>query len=114
MPFGIAEAPGTFQEMMTKIFGDLKGALMYLDDILVYSNGKAEHVRILVKVLEKIEKEGLRVNPEKCHLLRREVKYLGHVIDKDGVRADPLKLEALKTFVNPNCVKNLRSFFRNL
>ena len=110
MPFGIAAAPGTFQEMMTKVLGDLKGALVYLDDILVYSKGKAEHVRILGKVLEKIGKAGLRINPEKCHLLRREVKYLGHVIDKDGVRTDPLKVEALKTFVKPKCVKNLRSF----
>ena len=86
MPFVIAAGPGTFQEMMTKVLEDLMGALVYLDDILVYSKGKAKHVRILGKVLEKIGKAGLRVNPEKCHLLRREVKYLGHVIDKDVSR----------------------------
>ena len=65
MPFGIAAAPGTFQEIMTKVLGDLKRALVYLDDILLYSKGKAEHVRVLGKVLEKIGKAGLRINSEK-------------------------------------------------
>jgi len=78
----------------------------------VYSKGKVEHVRILGKVLEKIRKSGLRVNSEKCHLLKREVKYLSHVIDKDGVKTDPLKVEVLKTFAKPKYVKNLRSFLR--
>jgi len=110
MPFGIAAAPGTFQELMTKVLGNLKGTSVYLDDILVFTKDKTEHIETLGIVFRKIKEAGLRINPEKCQLLKREVKYLGHIIDKNGVRTDPSKIEAIKTFTRPKCVKNLRSF----
>ena len=110
MPFGIAAAPGTFQELMTKVLGGIEQTVVYLDDILIFSKSLEQHYEALDKVLDQIGKAGLRINPEKCHILKTEVKFLGHVINDKGIQTDPSKLEAIKTFEKPKCVKNLRSF----
>jgi len=112
MPFGIAAAPGTFQELMTKILGDIHtdGTAVYLDDILIFTETIDRHYEVLEKVLERIGRAGLRVTPDKCKLLRTEIKFLGHVVNKDGIKTDPGKIEAIKSFARPKCVKNLRSF----
>lgn len=112
MPFGIAAAPGTFQELMTKILKEMwkDGVMVYLDDILIFTNTIEEHYNVLESVLKKIEIAGLRINPEKCHLLKKEVKFLGHIINNEGVQTDPSKVEAIQSFQRPKCVKNLRSF----
>ena len=55
MPFGIAAAPGTFQALMTKVLGNLKEAIVYLDDILIFTRDKMEHVHVLGEVLQKIK-----------------------------------------------------------
>ena len=110
MPFGIAAAPGTFQELMTKVLRGLEGTMVYLDDILVFATSMEEHYSRLDKVLERVGKAGLRINPEKCHFLKEELKFLGHIINKSGVQTDPSKTEAIRTFERPQCVKGLRSF----
>jgi len=110
MPFGIAAAPGTFQEMMTRMLTGLDNTLVYLDDIMVYTKSLEDHYSTLDTVLKRITATGLRVNPEKCHLLKMEVKFLGHIVDKEGVRTDPSKIEAMKSFERPKCIKSLRSF----
>ena len=110
MPFGIAAAPGTFQELMGKVLGRMKNAVVYLDDILVFTETINQHYEALNEVLEKVAYAGLRINPEKCHVLKPEVKFLGHIINKEGVQTDPSKLEAIRSFKKPNCVKTLRSF----
>ena len=88
----------------------MKGAVVYLDDILVYSKSKSEHIQILEEVLKKIKEAELRINPEKCHFLKRQVKYLGHIIDKEGIKTNPEKIEAIKLFGRPSCTKKLKSF----
>ena len=110
MPFGIAAAPGTFQELMTEVLKGIKSATVYLADILVFTESKEEHFEILEEVLERIRQAGLRMNPEKCQVFRTEVKYLGHIISKDGIQTDPSKLTPIQSFERPKCVKNLRSF----
>ena len=112
MPFGIAAAPGTFQELMTKVLGDLKneGTSVYLDDILIFTETVEEHYEVLEKVIRRIGQAGLRVNPDKCKLLRTEIKFLGHIINKQGIQTDPDKLKAIESFEKPKCIKNLRSF----
>jgi len=57
-----------------------------------------------------VGRAGLRINPGKCHILKKEVKYLGHIINKDGIQTDQSKLEAINTFQRPKCIKGLRSF----
>lgn len=110
MPFGIAAAPGTFQELMTTVLGETQSAMVYMDDILIYSENAADHYKTLDSVLKEIVKAGLRVNPKKCILLRKEVKFLGHILDKDGIRTDPSKIESIKNFERPKCVKQVRRF----
>ena len=112
MPFGIAAAPGTFQEMMTKVLEGMEtnGTVVYLDDILIFSRSEEEHYRIIKEVLERIKEAGLRINPEKCHLFKKELKFLGHIISEEGIKTDPNKIVAIKTFDRPKCIKNLRSF----
>jgi len=110
MPFGIAAAPGTFQELMTKVLYGIKGAMAYLDDILIYSRNKEEHMRTLELVLDRILEAGLRLNPEKCKIFQTEIKFLGHILNADGVQTDPTKIEAIRMFGRPKCMKNLRSF----
>ena len=110
MPFGIAAAPGTFQELMTTLLGGMKGTCVYLDDILVFTDSLEEHYTQLSEVLGRIEKAGLKINPEKCHLLKKEIKFLGHIVNDKGIRTDPGKTEAIQKFEKPKCVKSLRSF----
>ena len=110
MPFGIAAAPGTFQELMLKVLKNMEGTAVYLDDILIFTKSSEHHYEVLEEVLKKIKDAGLRINPEKCHILRQEVKFLGHIINGDGVQTDPSKTEAIRTFQKPKCIKNLRSF----
>lgn len=111
MPFGIAAAPGTFQEVMTKILATIKnGASVYLDDILVATETLDEHYTVLEEVIKRVGDAGLRLNPEKCKFLRKEVKFLGHIINKYGIQTDPSKIDAIRTFTRPKCIKSVRSF----
>jgi len=80
MPFGIAAAPGTFQELMGKVLEGIKFAVVYLDDILVFTDTTNKHYEVLNEVFSKVETASLRINPEKCHILKKEVKFLGHVL----------------------------------
>jgi len=112
MPFGIAAAPATFQRLMNKVLDDLnwKIAIVYLDDIIVYSRTKEQHIENLKCVFEKIEKSGLKIKLEKCAFLKQEVKFLGHVLTKEGLSTDPEKTKAIMEMEAPKCVKQLRSF----
>ena len=112
MPFGIAAAPGTFQKLMTMVLGELiwKEAVVYLDDILIFAKTKDEHLKRIDNVLYKIREAGLKVNPEKCIFMKEETKFLGHIINSEGIQTDQSKLDAIKNFERPKCLKNLRSF----
>ena len=112
MPFGIAAAPATFQKLMTMVLGKLiwKEAVVYLDDILIFSKNKEEHMLRIENVLTRIKEAGLKVNPEKCLFMKEEIKFLGHIINSNGIQTDKDKLEAIEKFERPKCIKNLRSF----
>jgi len=73
MPFGIAAAPGTFQELMTKVLGTIKGTTVYLDDIFIYLENLDENYKN--ELFSKIQQAGLRVSPAKCQLLRKEKHF---------------------------------------
>ena len=111
MPFGIAAAPGTFQELMNKVLKPIKkGASVYLDDILIATSTKEEHYNVIKEVFGRIKETGLRIKPSKCKILRQEVKFLGHVVNDKGIQTDPEKIAAIENFQRPSCIKNLRSF----
>ena len=112
MPFGLCNAPGTFQRLMELILTGLHWTtcLVYLDDIIIYSRTVEEHLQRLKEVLERLKGAGLKLKPSKCHLLRKSVKYLGHVISEHGVGTDPEKTASVAKWSTPTDLKELRQF----
>ena len=78
MPFGLCNAPSTFQRLMERIFGDQHGqSLLYLDDVVVFSATVTEHIQCMDAVLGRLQQEGLKATLEKCSFFRPDVSYLG-------------------------------------
>ncbi|KAK7877966.1 hypothetical protein WMY93_031394 [Mugilogobius chulae] len=88
LPQGLCNSPASFMRLMMNIFGDqnFMTLLCYLDDVLVYAPGEAEALKRLEMVFSRLRAHGLKLAPKKCQLLRRSVKFLGHVVDGHGVR----------------------------
>lgn len=112
MPFGLCNAPSTFQRLMQRMFGDQQchSVLLYLDDIVVFSSTVAQHLQRLEMVLTRLQAEGLKAKLAKCAFFKPEVRYLGHVISQQGVSTDPDKVEAVSKWRQPTNVSELRSF----
>ena len=111
MPFGLCNAPATFQRAMQVILAGLEEICgVYLDDIIVFSNSVEEHFQNLDQVFNRLTEAGLKLKPQKCKFMSREVPYLGHMISTDGVSPDKRKTEAIERFPVPKNVKELRSF----
>ena len=112
MPFGLVNAPATFQRLMEVVLSRLAPSVcvVYLDDVLVFGRTMEEHNANITQVTERIRMAGLRLRPEKCRFAHSEVEYLGNVISEQGIRTDPRKVEAVQQFPVPQDVKTLRSF----
>ena len=108
MPFGLTNAPATFQRLMEMQLGDLPFVQLYLDDIIIFSGTFTEHLERLEKTLQRLRDSGLKLKPSKCHLFRKKVKYLGHVISEDGIETDPEKIAAVQMYPEPTTVQELR------
>ena len=112
MPFGLTNAPATFQRLMNNIFSaDLfQHVLIFLDDVLTYSKTPNDQLHHLGKVFLTLRRAGLKLKPKKCNLFQTEVHYLGHVIDKGGIRPNLQKLNAVRNWERPKTVTQVRSF----
>ncbi|XDV45359.1 hypothetical protein PO909_013473 [Leuciscus waleckii] len=112
MPFGLCNAPGTFQRLMERIFGDqsFHSVLLYLDDVIIFSSSVVQHLQRLEMVLSRLQQKGLKAKLSKCHFFRREVQYLGHRVSKEGVATDPEKISAVSNWRRPCDVTEVRSF----
>jgi transposase InsO family protein len=112
LPFGLKTAPATFQKMMNSVLSGLTGTrcFVYLDDIVLYARSLAEHDVKLREVLDRLRTYKLKLQPEKCQFLRKEVNYLGHQITEAGVRPDPQKVAAIERFPTPTNPKQLKAF----
>lgn len=112
MPQGITNAPSTFQRLMERCMGELnlKQALVFLDDLIVFSSTLEEHEERLMRVLNQLKEFGLKLSPGKCKFFQTSVKYLGHIVSEKGIETDPDKVAALKTWPKPNNLKELRTF----
>ena len=111
MPFGLKNAPAIFSELMNIVLDGLdKFAIAYLDDILIYSRSLEEHLKHIKIVFERLRKHGLKLKLKKCHFMQRETKYLGFIINENGVKPDPAKVEAIRSLKPPETVREVRSF----
>ena len=92
MPFGLCNAPATFQRLMEPVLVGLarEKCIVYLDDILVMGRTLEEHLDNLSQVLLRLKQAGLRLKLRKCHLAKRKVCYLGYVVSNEGISADPV------------------------
>jgi len=112
MPFGLTNAPATFQREMNRIFFPLIGKCMfvYLDDLVIFSKSRQEHMKDLESVFRIIQENGLKVNLEKCHFFMTEVEVLGHLLTTEGIKPTVAKIEAIKRWKQPTNLTELRSF----
>lgn len=112
MPFGLKNAPATFQRLMDKILSGLQGTdvFVYIDDIIVHGKSLEDHNRKLRALLGRLKSAGLTLQPEKCSFLKKEIAYLGHVISDKGVQPDPKKIKAVIDFPIPKSQKNIKQF----
>ena len=112
MPFGLCNAPGTYQRLMSIVLQGLLGHIChaYLDDVIVFSADVGDHLEHLTKVFERILRTGLKMKPRKCRFFRPEVLFLGHRISANGIEPDPAKIAAVRDWVLPTNVKETQSF----
>ncbi|KAL6427141.1 hypothetical protein ACFW04_008643 [Cataglyphis niger] len=112
MPFGLKNAPAIFQRLMDQVLSGLQGSelFVYLDDIVLYASSLREHEIKFDKLAERLRQANLKLQPDKCEFLRKEVGYLGHIISDKGVKSDPAKIRAVKEFPTPRNAKNIKQF----
>jgi hypothetical protein len=113
MFFGLTNSPATFQTMMNDIFRDLvlEGVVVvYLDDILIFTESLEEHREVTRRVLEILQRHKLFLKPEKCEFEKTEVEYLGVIVSHNSVQMDPVKVAGVMEWPIPTTKKELQSF----
>ena len=101
LPFGISSASEFFQTMMTEVLIDMEGVICHMDDILVHAKDQPTHDKIVREVLQRLSDAGLTLD-EKCEFSKNSAKYLGYIIDENGIHPDPSKVEAIKKCPAPS------------
>uniref|UniRef100_A0A5S6Q088 RNA-directed DNA polymerase n=1 Tax=Trichuris muris TaxID=70415 RepID=A0A5S6Q088_TRIMR len=110
MPFGLRNAAQTFQRFIDQVLRGINGCFAYVDDILVASASVKEHLQLLTKLFNRLAEFGLKVNPGKCVLGADSLVFLGHLIDHNGIKPSPAKVDAIQRFPKPSTTKQLRQF----
>ncbi|GKC17307.1 reverse transcriptase domain-containing protein [Tanacetum coccineum] len=112
MPFGLCNAPGTFQRCMVAIFHDMieKTMEVFMDDFSVFGDSFSSCLSHLDKMLQRCEDTNLVLNWEKCHFMVKEGIVLGHKISKSGIEVDKAKVDVIAKLPHPTTVKGIRSF----
>ena len=112
LPFGLNNAASTFQRTMELALQGLQWetCLIYIDDIIVYGVDFEQHMQRVEQVLERISEAGLKLRPDKCHLLQTEVVFLGHVVSQEGVLPDPTNVSKIVNWPTPTNCKQVKQF----
>ena len=112
MSFGLCNAPAMFQSMMDNIFHDLldNGVIVYLDDILIYTETVDKHIPLVQEVLSQLDKASLGVNLKKSSFHIRKVESLGYIISEQGIEMSEKKIEEVKNWAVPRKVKDVQEF----
>ena len=112
MPFGLCNAPATFQRLMDMILAGLQWSqcLVYLDDVIVVGRCFDEHLKNLRHVFDRFREAGLKLKPAKCVFCCKEVSFLGHIVSADGITTDPVKTEKVKSWPLPSSRREVQQF----
>nr|ABA96940.1 retrotransposon protein, putative, Ty3-gypsy subclass [Oryza sativa Japonica Group] len=112
MSFGLTNAPAFFMNLMNKVFMEFldKFVVVFIDDILIYSKSEEEHEQHLRLVLEKLKEHQLYAKFSKCDFWLKEVQFLGHIVNAQGVAVDPANVESVTEWTPPRTVTQVRSF----
>lgn len=112
MPFGLCNAPSTFQRVMNTAFFELLDScvLIYLDDILIFSPNIEQHKLDVAKVFDILAANSLHVKESKCALFLESCEFLGHVVSAEGISMERGKLEAVEKWPVPSCVNEVQQF----
>ena len=110
MPFGMKNAPATFQRMMTTVTQGIRNCRVYIDDIVLFHNEWDEHIRAMRVLFEKLTEANLTVNLSKCEFAKGSVVYLGHVVGNGKIKPVQAKVEAIEQFPVPKSKQELSRF----
>ena len=112
MPYGLCNAPATFQRLMQNCLGELNltYTLIYLDDFIVYSHTEEEHLTQLRAVFERFRESGLKLKPSKCNFFRTEINYLGHTVSAKGMEPSVNGIKAIAEMAPPRTYNGIRQF----
>ena len=112
MPFGLKNAPSTFQRLMNTVLRDCinKICVVYLDDILIFSTSLEEHLLNLGKIFNKLRSAGLKIQTNKCNFLNKETEFLGHILTSEGIKPNPNKISVIQNLKIPTTQKQIKSF----
>ena len=114
MPFGLCNAPATFQCLIDLVLAGLHWdhCLFYLDDVIVLGRSFPEHLQSLQLVFARLREAGLKLKPAKCALFREEVQFLGQLVSREGIQADPSNVERVSKWPTPTTTGKVRQFLR--
>ena len=112
MPFGLCNAPSTFERLMETVLRGLQwqSCLVYLDDVVVFGRTEDELLQRMDEVFTRLSAAGLKLKPRKCCLFARKTDYLGHVISERGIEVSPEKVAAVRDWPQPEDATDIRSF----
>jgi transposase InsO family protein len=112
LPFGLATSPGAFQSAMNSVLAGINwvNGMVYIDDILIFTETFEEHLEVLAKVLKRLIAADLRVKLPKCEFARTQCQYLGHVLNSQGVMPNPEKVKAVAEMPYPTCIQQVETF----
>ncbi|KAJ9539526.1 hypothetical protein OSB04_032259 [Centaurea solstitialis] len=114
MPFGLTDAPAVFMDLMNRVYRPMLdiSVIMFIDDTLIYPKSKEDHVKHLIKVLETLHKEQLYAKFSECDFWLQEVQFLGHRVNREGIKMNPAKVEAVIKWEVLKTSTEIRSFLR--
>ena len=112
MPFGLCNAPATFERLIDRVLQGLwwSCCLVYLDDIISFGSIFSDALDNLTLIFERLRSYGLQLKSTKCHLFQTSVPFLGHIVGRRGLECDPVKIEDVKSWPVPDCLKSVRQF----